>query len=59
MLITAPSDKLNVERAKTLATRIKKAYDITKQKFYSAQKHRETTTNKYQHPIDFGINDFI
>jgi hypothetical protein len=47
MPIIAPSDKLNIKKAKTLATRIKETQDIAKQKLYSAQKYIETTANKY------------
>jgi hypothetical protein len=36
MPIITPSDKLNVEKTKALAIRMKRAYDITKQEFYSA-----------------------
>jgi hypothetical protein len=38
---------------------MKKTQDIIKQEFYSAQKHIETITNKYQYPIDFRISNFI
>jgi hypothetical protein len=47
-----PSGKLNIKKTKILIIRIKRAQDITKQKFYSAQKYIETTTNKYRRLID-------
>jgi hypothetical protein len=58
MPIIIPSDKLNIKKTKTLATRMKKAQDIIKQEFYSAQKHIETTANKHRRPVDFGVSDF-
>jgi hypothetical protein len=36
ILIITPSDKLNIKKAKTLVTCMKRAQDIAKQEFYSA-----------------------
>src|SRR5208282_1753950 len=59
MPTTAPSDNLNAEEARALATRMKDALDTAKRELSSAQERMEAAANKHRRPVDFGVGDFV
>jgi transposase InsO family protein len=56
---TAPSDKLNVQKARQLATRMQDAQTKAKEALHAAQGRMESTVNSHRRAVDFTEGDLV